>query len=49
MKQTVKYLRIQTKKNLIWKEQINHVAIKLNKVNNMLSKKHFGLSLHSNV
>ena len=32
-KGTVNYLGIQIDKSLTWKQQINHVAIKLNKVN----------------
>ena len=35
---SVKYLGIYDDKNLTWKQQINHVAIKLNKANAMLSK-----------
>ena len=35
---SVKYLRIQIGKRLTWKQQINHVALKLNKGNAMLSK-----------
>ena len=34
----VKYLGIQIDKILTWKQQINHVAVKLNKANAMLSK-----------
>lgn len=34
----VKYLRIQTDRNLTWKQQINHVTIRLNKGNATLSK-----------
>ena len=33
-----KYLRMQIDKNLTWKQQVNHVAIKLYKTNAMLSK-----------
>ena len=29
------YLRIQTDKSLTWKQQVNNVALKLNKVNAM--------------
>ena len=32
------YLRIQTDKSLTWKQQVTNVALKLNKVNAMLSK-----------
>ena len=35
---SVKYLGIQIEKRLTWKQQINHVAFKLNKANAMLSK-----------
>ena len=35
---SVKYLGIQIDKRLSWKQQINHVAVKLNKANAMLSK-----------
>ena len=35
---SVKYLGIQRDKILTWKQQINHVALKLNKANAMLSK-----------
>ena len=35
---SVKYLRIQIDKRLTWKQQINHVALKLSKSNVMLSK-----------
>ena len=35
---SVKYLGIQIDKRLTWKQQINHVALKLNKANTMLSK-----------
>ena len=35
-KDSVKYLGIQIGKSLTWKKQVNHVAIKLNKVNAML-------------
>ena len=35
---SVRYLGIQIDKRLTWKEQINHVALKLNKANAMLSK-----------
>ena len=35
---SVRYLRIQIDKRLVWKQQINHVALMLNKVNAMLSK-----------
>ena len=35
---SVKYLEIQIEKRLTWKQQINHVALKLNKANAMLSK-----------
>ena len=35
---SVKYLGIQIDKRLTWKQQINHVAVKLNKSNAMLSK-----------
>ena len=38
----VKYLGIKTDKNLNWHEQINNVAVKLNRANAMLSKvRHF--------
>ena len=33
-----KYLRMQIDKDLTWKQQVNHVAIKLYKTNAMLSK-----------
>ena len=33
-----KYLRIQIDERLTWKQQVNHVALKLNKANAMLSK-----------
>ena len=35
---SVKCLGIQIDKKLIWTQQINHVALKLNKANAMLSK-----------
>ena len=35
---SVRYLGIQIDKRLTWKRQINHVALKLNKANAMLSK-----------
>ena len=35
---SAKYLGIQIDKRLTWKQQINHVALKLNKANAMLSK-----------
>ena len=35
---SVRYLGIQIDKRLVWKQQINHVALMLNKVNAMLSK-----------
>ena len=35
---SVIYLRSQIDKRLTWKQQINHVALKLNKANAMLSK-----------
>ena len=35
---SVKYLGIQSDKRLTWKQHINHVALKLNKANSMLSK-----------
>ena len=35
---SVRYLGIQIDKRLTWKQQINHVAPKLNKANAMLSK-----------
>ena len=35
---SVKYLGIQIDKRLTWKQQINHVALKLNKANTILSK-----------
>ena len=35
---SLKYLGIQIDKRLTWKQQINQVALKLNKVNAMLSK-----------
>ena len=35
---SVKYLGIQIDERLTWKQQINHVALKLNKANAMLSK-----------
>ena len=35
---SVKYLGIQIDKRLTWKQHINHVALKLNKANAMLSK-----------
>ena len=39
---SVKYLGIQTDKRLTWKRKINHVALKLNKTNAMLSKLRHG-------
>ena len=33
-----KYLRIQIDERLTWKQQVNYVALKLNKANAMLSK-----------
>ena len=35
---SVKHLAIQIDKKLTWKQQINHVALKLNKANAMLPK-----------
>ena len=35
---SVKYLRIQIDKRLTWKQHVNHLALKLNKANAMLSK-----------
>ena len=35
---SVRYLGIQIDKRLVWKQQINHVALMLNKANAMLSK-----------
>ena len=35
---SVEYLRIQIDERLTWKQQVNHVALKLNKVNATLSK-----------
>ena len=35
---SVKYLGIQIDKRLTWKQQINHVTLKLNKANAMFSK-----------
>ena len=35
---SAKYLEIQIDKRLTWKQQINHVALKLNKASAMLSK-----------
>ena len=35
---SVRYLGIQNDKKLTWKQQINHVSLKLNKANGMLSK-----------
>ena len=35
---SVKYLGIEIDKRLIWKQQINHIAFKLNKANVILSK-----------
>ena len=35
---SVKYLGIQMDKRLTWKQQINHVALKLNEANDMLPK-----------
>ena len=35
---SVKYLEIQIDKRLTWKQQINHMALKLNKTNAILSK-----------
>ena len=35
---SVKYLGIQIDKRLTWKQYVNHVALKLNKANAMLSK-----------
>ena len=35
---SLKYLEIQIEKRLTWKQQINHLALKLNKANTLLSK-----------
>ena len=35
---SVKYLGIQIDKRIIWKQQVNHVALKLSKANANLSK-----------
>ena len=35
---SVKYLGIQIDKRLTWKRKMNHVALTLNKANDMLSK-----------
>ena len=43
LKTLVKYLVIQIDKGWTWKQQINHVALKLNKANAMLSKLRYGL------
>ena len=41
-KYSVKYLGIKIDENLNWHEQINNVAVKLNRANAMLSKvRHF--------
>ena len=42
---SVKYLGIQIDKRLSWKQQINHVAVKLNKANAMLSKLRHALDI----
>ena len=34
---SVKYVRIQICKSITWKQQISHVAVRLNKFNAMLS------------
>ena len=44
---SVKYLGIQTGKILTLKQQINHVALKLNKANAMLSKLRLALDIKS--
>ena len=41
----VRYLGIQIDKRLAWKQQINHVALKLNKANTMLSSLRHGYDL----
>ena len=41
----VRYLGIQIDKRLAWKQQINHVALKLNKPNTMLSSLRHGYDL----
>ena len=35
---SVKYFGIQIGKNITWKQQIDHVAVELNKTNDRLSK-----------
>ena len=42
---SVKYLEIQIDKRLTWKQHINHVALKLNKANAMLSKLRHALDI----
>ena len=42
---SVKYLGIQIVKFMTWKLQINHVAVKLNKENAMLSILRYALNL----
>ena len=42
---SVKYLGIQIDKRLTWKQHINHVALKLNKANAMLSKLRYVLDI----
>ena len=37
--ESVKYFRILIDKKITWEQQINHVSLKLNKVNAMLSLK----------
>ena len=41
----MKYLEIQIDKTLTWKQQINHVALKLNKASAMLSKFRYVLEM----
>ena len=42
---SAKYLGIQIDKRLTWKQQINHVALKLNKANAMWSKLRYVLDI----
>ena len=51
---SVKYLGTRINKRLIWKQQVSHVALKLNKANAVLSKvcincKNSGVSFLCNI
>ena len=46
---SVKYLGIQIDKRLTWKQQINHVTLKVNKANAMLSKLRHVLDIKTEV